>query len=319
MRKFSFTSNKNILIFQRGGANTGILFIVAIMATLMSFGFLLVGGSFPTTPEPTINAPGNLGKQEIVFNQNTDPGKKNLQLQTFTVKNTCEDKIAVDFLLDVSGSMANNNKIGKEKAALRAFTNRMTDSSVIGMQIFSKPSIVREVVPISLYKDVKSQVQNAITALPADGATSTRSGFALAYQKLSEVINQNKFPGYKYSLVFISDGIPEAEGLIPNQANCIVTAPYTDSRTNKTTTRCFARIQDPRTPTNIPQEIENLAVDIYSIAITDSIDQPMKAELLQLLKDVATDPDSEYFHESVDGNDLTAVLDSVLKSICSTP
>ncbi|HVF69607.1 MAG TPA: VWA domain-containing protein, partial [Xanthomonadales bacterium] len=193
-------------------------------------------------------------------------------------------------------------------------TARMTDSSVIGIQIFSTPSNVREVVPISFYKDVKQQVQNTINTLNPDGATSTRSGFELAKQKLGQVISQNKFPGYKYNLIFISDGVPEVQ--MPenqkNSQNCLVTAPYQGN------IRCFARAQDPRTPTNIPSEIKGLGVDIYSIGITDSFDQPMKSELLQLMRDASSDPDSKYFYESIDGNDLTTVLDHVLKSICGT-
>ncbi|HVF69074.1 MAG TPA: hypothetical protein VNA13_00770, partial [Xanthomonadales bacterium] len=99
---------------QKGKAKNGILFIVVIMATITSFAYLMMGGTLPDAPQATTTAPGNPGKQEIVFEQETNPGKKNLQLQTFKVKTTCEDKIAIDFLIDVSGSMDNNNKIVKE-------------------------------------------------------------------------------------------------------------------------------------------------------------------------------------------------------------
>ncbi len=316
MKKYIPRSLFDKAIFQKGGANNGILFVIAIMATITSFAYLLMGGVAPDYPEATKNAPKNIGKQEIIFEQNTDPGKKNLQLQTFKVKTTCEDKIAVDFLIDVSGSMGNGNKQVNEKNAINSFVSRMTDNSVIGIQVFSDPNNVREIVPISLYKDVKTQVRNTINSLSASGATSTRSALDLAKQKLSQAISENRFPDYKYNLIFLSDGVPEAAGLIPNSQNCLVTSPYTDPLTNQTTIRCFARIQDPRTPTNIPDEIKTLGVDIYSIAITDPQDQPMKSELLRLLSDVSSDPNSTYFYESVDGTDLTAILDNVLKSIC---
>ncbi len=317
MKKFFLHPFLNRPTLQKGRAKSGMLFIIAIMATLTSFSYLLMGGAIPDSPESTTKKPEGGGEQEIVFEQNADPGKKNLQLQTFKVKNSCEDKIAVDFLIDVSGSMANGNKQANEKNALNSFVNRMSDSSVIGIQVFSEPNNVREVVPISYYKDVSQQVKNTINTLTASGATSTRSAFDLAKQKLTEVISQDKYPGYNYSLVFLSDGVPEAQGLIPNSQNCLVTAPYRDPITNITTTRCFARIQDPRTPTNIPEEIKLLGVDIYSIAITDPQDQLMKNELLQLLRDVSSDPDSTYFAESVDGTDLKSILDNVMTSICS--
>jgi hypothetical protein len=195
------------------------------------------------------------------------------------------DKIAVDFLIDVSGSMAFGNKQRNEKNALNSFVGRMSDSSVVGIQIFSDPNNVREVVPLSLYKNVKSQVQNTINTLPANGATSTRSAFDLARQKLSDVA-----------------------GIIHNSDNCLVIAP--DSRLGGT--RCFAKAQDPRSPTDLPQIIKTQGVDIYSIAITDPGDQPMKNELLRLLQDASSDPDSTYFYESVDGNDLTAILGGMM-------
>jgi hypothetical protein len=296
-----------------GKINTGFLYLAVIMFVIVGFAFLMMGGTFPDYPAATTKAPSNLGEQEIVFTQDPDPGKKTQQLQTFTVKNKCEDKIAVNFLIDVSGSMRDNNKIEKEKNALRAFTGKMSDNSVIGMQIFSDPNIVREILPLSLYKDVKQQAQDAINSLTTYRATSTRDGFNLSKQKLTEAINQNAFPDYQYNLVFLSDGVPEVD--MPESQktpeNCLATAPYRGQ------TRCFAKAQDPRSPTNIPNEIKLLGVDIYSIAITDSVDQPLKNELLQLLKDAASDPDSTYFFESVDGNDLQTVLNNVLKSICS--
>ncbi|HUQ85688.1 MAG TPA: VWA domain-containing protein [Candidatus Limnocylindrales bacterium] len=299
----------------KGRANNGILFIVAIMATLTSFAFVLMGGVLPVAPEASVEAPKNTGEQEIQFEQNADPGKKNLQLQTFTVKNTCEDKLAVDFLIDVSGSMAFGNKQVNEMNALNSFADRMSDTSVIGIQIFSDPTNVREIIPLSLFKDVKNEVRATINNLPASGATSTRSAFSLAKLKLTEAITKNRYPGYNYSLVFLSDGIPETIMFESekNSTNCLATSP---DPINIGATRCFARAQDPRTPTNIPEEIKLQGVDIYSIAITDPKDQPMKTELLQLLQDVSSDPDSTYFYESVDGNDLTTILDYVLKSIC---
>lgn len=300
-----------------GRIDSGMLYVIVIMITITAFSYFMTGGIFPKSPAATTKAPPpGSGQQEIVFEQDTSPGKRNLQLQTFTVKNTCEDKIAVDFLIDISASMAYGNKQRNEKNALNSFAARLTDTSVIGIQTFSDPNKVTEKVPISLYKDVKQQVTNTINNLPASGATSTRSAFDLAKQKLSEVIIQDKFPGYKYSLVFLSDGVPEVQ--MPesekNSTNCLATSPNPDG---SNTLRCFARAQDPRTPTNIPSEIKALGVDVYSIAITDPKDQPMKAELLQLLRDASSDPDSTYFYESVDGNDLQTVLESVLKAICS--
>lgn len=291
----------------KGKADTGTLYVVVILISLIAFSYFLAGGSLPAMD--SANTQSNPGKQEIIFNQVNDPGKKNLQLQTFTVKNTCESKVAVDFLIDVSGSMAFGNKQSQEKAALQAFTNRMVDESVIGIQTFSAGT--SDVVPISFYKDVKNRVQSAISNLPAVGNTQTRDGLMLSETKLSEAITQKKFPEHKYSLVLLTDGIPETT---PNETDCEATAIRQDGFK-----RCFARPQDPRVPTNVATEIKNLGVEIYSINITstEKSDVELAPYLEALLKDVASPPLSEHYYTSLDGADLKAILDKVFKDICS--
>lgn len=280
----------------------------------MSFGFALTGGSIfnaPTSPTAT----NNPGKQEIVFS--SESAKKNLQLQTFTVKNTCQQTLAVDFLIDISGSMKFGDKQPKEKEALNAFTSRMGETSVIGIQTFS--SNVYDNVQISYLKDVRNQVQSTISGLTADGATSTRDALKLAQQKLSAAITQKKFPGYKYSLVLLTDGVPEAAGLLPyDNQKCLVTVP--DAALGGD--RCFAKIQDPRgtptDPTNIASQIKNLGVDIYSIGLTseNSSDKTLQPYLEALLQDVASQPLSTHYYTSLNGENLTNVLNNVLSSIC---
>lgn len=277
------------------------LYLVVIAATV-GFAYYLTGGNLPSSKSSTYTT-NNPGTQEIVFQQTNDPSKKNLQLQTFTVKNACVSKIAVDFLIDVSGSMRSNNKIEKEKEALRAFTAKMTNDSVIGIQTFSDTGNIKERLPLSYFKDVKRQVESTINGLSPLGGTHTRSGFELANQKLADAINQNKFPGYKYNLVFLSDGIPEMAGA----TDCVA----------RSGTRCFARAQDPREPINIPQGIKGLGVDIYSIAIISPTEAAFEVPLKQLFRDVSSDPDSSYFYESADGENLTNILNSVFTNICN--
>ncbi len=300
----------------KGGVNAGTLYVIVIMVAITSFAFFLNGGnlftppSFPPLPE---NGPG--GTQEIVFNQVQDPGKKNLQLQTFTVKNlptptpSCLSQIAVDFLIDISGSMAFGDKQAKEKEALSAFTQRMGDTSVIGIQTFSRGA--QENVPISLYKDVKPQVQATINSLTASGNTETRTGLTLSKQKLQEAISQNKFPGYKYSLVFITDGVPETTN--PNEQDCIATATRDDGYR-----RCFARAQDPRVPTNLGTEIKDLGVDVYSISITsqEGSDVALQPHLDALLQNIASQPLATHYYTSLNGGNLNTILDNVLNTIC---
>jgi hypothetical protein len=299
---------------QKGGINnTGTLYVIAIMAAVASFSFVMMGGTFPVKPLPNPAPPReNPGNQEIVFEQVQDPEKPNLQLQTFKVKETCESKIAVDFLIDVSGSMSFGNKLQEEKAALRAFTARMVDDSVIGIQVFSSPTNVREVVPINFYKNVQTQVQNTISTLTPDGATSTRKGLLLAKEKLEQALGSGNFPGYQFSLIFITDGVPETTN--PNETNCIAV-----SRRETGERRCFAREQDPRVPTNVATEIKNLGVKIYSINITSNerSDVELGPYLEDLLKNVASEPVNDHYYSSLNGAGMTGILDRVFSDICS--
>jgi len=299
--------------FKKGGINSGTLYVVVIMLLVTSLSFFLVGGNLfnmPTSPTPAAYP----GKQEIVFS--SESAKKNLQLQTFTVKNTCESKIAVDFLIDISGSMGFDNGIKQtnEKNAVKAFTSRMVDKSVIGIQTFSSPQLVRENVPLSYYKDSKAQVQNTINTLPADGATSTRDAFNLAKQKLSAAISQKKFPGYKYVIILLTDGIPEAEPIKTDSNSCEIVVQDTE----RNVPRCFAKIQDPRIPTDISAEIKGQGVEIYSLALTSphSSDRALQPSLTKLLQDVASTPLSTHFYSSDNGQDLKTQLDSVFTDIC---
>lgn len=294
----------------RGGINSGMLYVIVIMAVVTTFSYLMMGGTIPTGPTAVTKGPDNPGKQEIIFEQDADPGKRNLQLQTFSVKTTCESQVAVNFLIDTSGSMAFGNKQNEEKNALQAFTGRMEDNSVIGIQTFSAGTT--NAVPISLYKDVKTQVQNTIRSLPAVGNTQTRDGLTLSRDLLADVISQNKFSDRKYSLVLLTDGIPETAN--ENETNCIATATRSDGYR-----RCFARAQDPRTPPNIAADIKNMGVEIYSINITstEKSDVELAPHLEALLKDVASEPISEHYYTSLNGADLKNVLDKVFKNICS--
>ena len=297
---------------QSGKLDSGMLYIIVIMLAITTFSFYLVGGKFPKMFDPA-GPPSNPGKQKIIFP--SESAKKNLQLQTFTVKNSCESKIAVDFLIDISGSMGFDGGIKQtnEKSALRAFTARMVDASVIGMQTFSKST--QEVVPISYYKDVRSQVDSTINSLPADGWTSTRSGFELVKQKLSAVLTQDKYPGYKYFLILITDGVPESEPLFTDADHCEVVVQDVE----RNTPRCFAKIQDPRIPSNLAADIKNSGVEIYSLALTSphSSDRDLQPYLTKLLQDVASTPLSTHFYSSDNGTDLKTQLDSVFKDICN--
>jgi hypothetical protein len=299
---------------------TSAISIFFIMGLVIAGAFVSSGGGTPVDP----NGPGGPPTLEPHFNIEDYPRQRivmpsdpqaqadtNLQLKTFNVNN-CGRNSAMIFLIDTSGSMKFANKINNTKTALRYFLDNLGGKSVVGMYSFSKE--VKEEVPINFYKDVKIDVDRAINNLKPDGHTRTRDGMALVKEKMQEVIEEKAYPGYKYNLIIMTDGVPEVPPTQPR--NCYVTA-Y-DPNTAPAL-RCFAREQDPRVPTNIADEIKQLGVDIYSVNIYSPnypSDVVMFPYLEGLLREVSSPPYETHYFSSVNGQNLNKILENVVASIC---
>lgn len=296
------------------------VYILLIAAVIMAF--LLTGGTPPSDPNgpygpPSIPPgwdPEKDGKQSLVYPaevMNPDPHGK-LQLKTFKI-NACLDKIAVNFLVDTSGSFAYDGKMDNMKESLRSFTDRMSNYSVIGMQTFS--GVVSERVPLDYYKNQKIQVKATIDNLEPQGNTRTRDGFKLAQKLIMQAKEDKKFEGYQYVLVLMTDGIPEMH---PTQKRTCIGPEIADPLTAPAL-RCFAREQDPRVPTNIPDELKANGVRIFSVGIyspnrpSDAAFQP---RLEALLQEVASQPYQDHYYSSVHGGNLEEILDNLFNKIC---
>lgn len=320
--------------------------MLLIIVLIILAGTILSGGSAPVNPNgpggpptlpPYFGINGNQDEQKIILPPEvlTPYPRTNLQLKTFIV-NVCSPKAAIDILIDTSGSMADDNKIGKLKEALRSLTENLSLKSAISIQTFSNQ--VSEKIPWGFYKDNKTQVQSTINNLTANGWTRMKDGFALSQQNLSEAITQNKFPGYNYTLMLISDGVPEIPpppGALPyDPSKCSlpnVPAPVGDTRNcyvrvcdprTAPALRCFAKDQDPRIPTNLPQLTKNLGVPIYVIGLYSNItsDNKLRPYLEPLLKDdVASNPSSIYYYayNSADSTEnLKTMFDNIFTKMC---
>lgn len=321
----------------------GYLYVVLIMFFTVIAATILTGGLIPVDP----NGPGGpptlppyfeeTQEQKIILPPETltSNPKRNLQLQTFKV-NVCAQKTAIDLLIDTSGSMADDNKLGKLKEALKAFTQNLSGTSAISIQTFS--AVVQERVRWGFYKNNKTQVQATINNLSANGWTRMRDGFTLSKKNLSEAITQDKFPGYNYALLLISDGVPEipppdtSSPYDPTKCDMPnVPAPPGDTRDcyirvcdprTRPALRCFVKDQDPRVPTNIPNEIRNMGVPIYVIGLYSNItsDNKLRNHLEPLLKnDIASQPTSTYYYayNSADNSEnLKRIFDNIVTRIC---
>lgn len=299
---------------------TGAISVFFIMGLVIAGALVASGGGNPVDPNgpggpPTLEPHFNIEdypRQQIVMPKDPQANAdNNLQLKTFNVSN-CGKNSAMIFLIDTSGSMKFAGKMDNTKNALQYFVDNLGGKSVIGIYTFSKD--VKEEVPINFYKDVKTQVDETIDELRPDGWTRTRDGMVLVQSKMAEVIQESAYPGYKYSLVLMTDGVPEVPPTQPR--NCYVTA--ADPNTAPAL-RCFAREQDPRVPTNVADEIKGMGVDIYSVNIYSPnypSDVVMFPYLEALLKEVASAPTDTHYFSSVNGANLSKILESVVASIC---
>lgn len=301
-------------------------FVYVFLVIAATIAFLMTGGTPPSDPNGP-NGPQKLpkdystekyGKQKIIYSADVDnaisPGaQKNLQLKTFKVDG-CVNKVAIDFLVDTSGSFAYDGKLDNLKKSLKTFTKRMTNYTVIGMQTFS--SVVTERIPLDYYMNQKVQLNETIDNLKPLGNTRTRDGFELANRLISDAKKYKKFPEYKYVLVLLTDGIPEMN---PTQKRTCIGPEIADPLTAPAL-RCFAKEQDPRVPTDIPAQLKSKGVTIFSIGIyspnrpSDAFFQP---KLESLLQEVSSQPYQNFYFSSVHGGNLDDILDNVFTAVCT--
>lgn len=341
--------------------SVGYFYVLLIMGFVIFSAIFLTGGFIPVDPNspdgpptlpPYYNSDGTEDEQKIFLPTmalTPDP-QTNLQLKTFKV-NVCGRTSAIDILVDTSGSMTDDNKLGKLKDSLKTFTENFSKTTAVAIQTFSAHE--KSIIDWGLYKNNKTQVQEAINDLDADGHTVMRDGFKLAKTKLNEAITQNKFPGYNYSLLLISDGVPEEpppdDATDFNYSSCRTSAPWAESppagddrichisvcdNFTKPALRCFIKKQDPREssvyPTsNIATDIKNLGtgVSIYAIGLyadsscppADCSDNKLRDQLEQLLEDVVSPPvDTHYYpyNSTSSTEDLKKIFDDIVTKIC---
>jgi Ca-activated chloride channel family protein len=83
------------------------------------------------------------------------------------------------FLLDVSGSMGEPNKLPLVKESMRMLVNQLTENDKVAIVVYATDA--RVVLP-PVSGDQKSRIMSAIDGLQAGGSTNGGSGIQLAYQ-----------------------------------------------------------------------------------------------------------------------------------------
>lgn len=275
MKRKKYSRKKQILQFSK---IKGSITFKVLMAVVILGSISLVSGIFPKqqiTPQDP-NAPVYKPVVE------DDPLQKDsLQLKTIKFE-ACSQTVAVEMVLDRSGSMdAPPTKIQNLKTASLFFINKLPDDAPIGLVTFA--SSVREEFPIQKYSDIKVNIQPIVKGLVPIGSTHTRDAMIKAKSALE--VGIPKFPGRQFALILVSDGVP-------NPSNT----------------------QDPRVPTNIGDEIKNLGVKIFTIAITQGLSPFERPIMNQVMRDLAS-PNS--FFEAPDTSQLENIYNQIGFQICN--
>lgn len=182
------------------------------------------------------------------------------------------------------------------------------------MQSFS--SNVSLDVAFDYFKNNKNRFIAAINSLPPFGATHTKDAFEFTKAQFTQA--KLKYPDRDFTLVFISDGIPEKDdeigrALCPNDNLSLADPRYCtqDPRGALGTCRCFNYGQDP---TSVAQEMKNSGVRIFTIGYVYSEDEFFKDDLKGLMERVASS--REDFYPAPINNQLTTILQSITTKIC---
>jgi Ca-activated chloride channel family protein len=103
------------------------------------------------------------------------------------------------FLVDVSGSMKNHNKLGLLKASLKLLTRQLRGQDSIAIVVYAGASgVVLEPTP----GDQQQRILAALDSLEAGGSTNGGAGIQLAYA----MARQNYLPGGINRVILATDG-----------------------------------------------------------------------------------------------------------------
>ncbi len=122
-------------------------------------------------------------------------------------------------LIDVSGSMQEEDKIIQAIQAAEAFVSEIDPGNRLGLAVFS--DTVRLLVPLGSYEAVQDDVLSQIRNLRADGGTELYSAVSQVVDSLNKLEDENRIR----ALVLLSDGQDTGdEGVTLNDAINAVTA-----------------------------------------------------------------------------------------------
>ena len=337
----------------RGDA--GIIYIVLIMALLIALAGFMSGGIPKLKQIPSDAQQYEIPDEESVPKNNTSSmqlraisskKKKAQKVQNPKNNNNNDDEdtdtppgqpqptatptpepcsnIAVDFLVDESSSMLEAGKMTQVKRLLQQYVRDLPDNALVAIHSFSEPtdaakqnlaSAAKEEVAFARVGPVRDNIVTAIdnTLNPPSNppwATYMREGFKLAQSRITSAKQAN--PDHDFYLVLISDGVPELH-------ECVNETTKGGSCGLVGGDRNYDLSQDPVYTgfgqPNIPSQIKQTGVRIFSIGIFTENDVQVNNDLETLLRSIASS--SGNYFEAENTGQLNNIFTTLSQNICN--
>lgn len=332
--KRSITRESLIEFIQKGSGN---IYVIAILGTIVAGSALMVGGLVPQLEPPPDDA------QAVQVDTTIDPSERNnaLELRSFgiltptvTPPNTpgptnpvCFDKAAVAIVVDVSGSMDSNlpgttvSRLDRLKAALKRFIGNFSNDSALSLISFNNTGQI--LVPMGKLSTNKTTLTNAINALTPGGSTNMRSGLANADNVLDAA--RPTLPNYNQYTVFMTDGVPENGACLYRRPTGVYH--YYSDVENEVICTLAGTNTEPTFATHVSSpigEANQIKADgakLFSIALfeetgVDSVERDKNNKAEDLMRDVASDPNSTYYTSNPTTKDLEETYQEIARKIC---
>lgn len=196
----------------------------------------------------------------------------------------CETPIDVVLVIDRSGSMREEDKIGQAKSAAAEFIDRLAPQDQAAVVTFATEA---SNPPDQSLSDNKSRLKQAVGAasIHTNGLQFTNIADGL-YRAVDELATQRHRADSRPIIVMLTDGIP-TRPIDPNKKN--------------------DELYSSTAALNVAQAAKAQNISIYTIGLGSDLN-------IKLLEDIATKP--EQFYQAASGAELSTVYKKISTAIC---
>lgn len=187
--------------------------VYLVIILVVVFSFLLVQGSSINKLDES-QTPFTLTQNNLNITVPSD--KQSLQLGFLNIRPPAGSgpactpgKLGLDFLLDVSSSMDNRNRLPNMREAVKRLAESLQPTDILAGQKFSRDA--QEFFGAKFATtDAILEFKNNLDILNAGGGTQTYDGFDVANTSLSTSTKDPEFADHSWSLILVTDGCPNS-------------------------------------------------------------------------------------------------------------